>query len=202
MRTAAVSDNVMFIALTTHILQSYRSSLTMHDKALFAPHTPSSPYTPAHHAAAAALLRTYNVRDALDEDFDVLAKDILPEDYQGRLRGAARGSGASYVPLSGEEAMAVQVYSAYRRARKEMVDCVEGIVGSVVGGWRGTGEERELLRGRLAARGAVDLQRGVVQGDMDAVVVKCAGVERLGYDDRGDRVVFLKRGEAGGWVEV
>ncbi|RPB10661.1 hypothetical protein P167DRAFT_575977 [Morchella conica CCBAS932] len=201
MRTSAVSDNVLFIALTTHILHSYRRSLTMCDPTLYAPYTPTSPYTPGDHAAAAALLRTCHIQDVLADDFDVLARDILPPDYASRLRGAARGSGAGYIPLSGEDAMSVQVYGAYRRAKKELLECVAGVVDGVVRAWQGTREERELLRGRLTARGAVDGQREVMQGEMDAMVVAYRGVGRLGWDERRGRVVFLEA-RGGRWVEM
>ncbi|KAI5839714.1 hypothetical protein DFP73DRAFT_529860 [Morchella snyderi] len=205
MRTAAVDDNVLFIALTTHILHSYRTSLSSRDRALFVPHTRSSSYSPGHHGAAAALLRTYNVRDALKEDFDELAAAILPASYgtTGQVRGALRGSGAvGYaVPLTTEEGIAVQVYAAYRRAKKELADCLESIVAGVLEGFQGTGEEKRVLRGQLRARSAVDVQREVLQVDMDATERVFSGVERLGYDARRDRVVFFKK-VGGMWVEM
>lgn len=201
MRTSPVSDNVLFIALTTHILHSYRRSLTTRDPALYALHTPSSPYTPADHAAAAALLRTCQLHDVLEQDFDVWARDILPAGYAARLRGAGRGDGGGYVTLSGEDAMSVQVYAAYRRARKELVEGVEGVVDAVVGACRGMGQERVALRRRLGERAGVDTQREVMQGEMDAMVVAYSGVGRLGWDERGERVVFLEwRGMR--WVEM
>lgn len=207
MRTCIVNDNdnPIFIAFTTRILQSYCNNLTSRDRALFLPHNHYSNYSPDDHAAALALLRTYSVRDVLRADYDMLAASILPPTYRtgGHVRGAQRESAAAVnaVSMSNEDAMAVQVYAEYRRARTELSTCLESIVNLILEQFQGNQAQKRALTARLQAKNAVHVQREILQVDMDNMAQRYYGVERMGYDERGDRVVFLRKVN-GRWEEM
>ncbi|RPB10662.1 hypothetical protein P167DRAFT_575978 [Morchella conica CCBAS932] len=196
MHTCPVTPAVLSLALTIHILHTFRRSLLTLDPALYAAYTPThasrhTHHTPASHATAAALLRTCHLHDALTTTTDILAASILPSQYTA--------SGGGSTPLNNEDAMAVQVYASYHKAKRELFEAVDGIVEAVVGACKGGYEEQGVLAGRLRERAGVEEQRAVMQREMEKVRVAYRQVVRLGWDRERGRVVFLKAC-VGGWM--